>query len=225
MVVFNFDWILRESLRSKSRGLWSSATCHRIFLATVFVLLFANGQSYASTLACQVNSDNCDLYTCQEQVRQCGPRGYLMNFAKPYCQLFVDRAEKFAPETQKWLRAVRTCLQEEVAEFDSSLSCKDLRKQAIAGHADCYKETRFCDLPIVEKIHVLFYLKRAVFIPPVVRTGLNILWSCAWSPAKEQQSLIATPSENIPIVLPVEDDSKSIINNETETTILGEDEL
>lgn len=94
----------------------------------------------------------CDYYRCREaqSVGQCGNDGYYQGFGARYCVRYAQTTEpKMTPEGQLWSASSRRCLIESLdANVVDSPVCEALVEAGYATHAACYRETRFCDLPL-----------------------------------------------------------------------------
>lgn len=111
------------------------------------------GPSYATPTACaEPVPDNCAFYrACLDAAHPCGDDGYALGFGEALCYLFIDHRDEFTPEGQRWLRAVRTCLQRSLAALSARpvTSCGALADEAYASHTSCYTapDNSFCALP------------------------------------------------------------------------------
>lgn len=129
----------------------------RHFFLLLFILL-----PTTALADCRPSDNSCDFYSCQEQQRSCGSRGYWMNFGEKYCKKFLYNEENFSPRVQSWLQDVRLCLQERTLELTQQSSCKNLYREAMHSHVGCYVDTGFCDLSFLERSHVFWYLRYAL---------------------------------------------------------------
>lgn len=93
----------------------------------------------------------CEYYECREASAQCGPDGYLLNFAYRYCERYRLVSEPQASAAgQAWLKRVRRCLITSLDAANQGDSCEDISTDGFGSHSECYAATGFCDLPITD---------------------------------------------------------------------------
>lgn len=96
--------------------------------------------------------ENCQFYLCEETKRNCGKKGYLINYGYKYCTLFNSRYYKrFSKNGQEWVNRTTLCLQNKLNTFQDSLTCSAIKKKAIKGHLDCCLESGYCKLTKKDK--------------------------------------------------------------------------
>gem|GEM_PF-827954 len=122
---------------------------------------------------------SCDYYLCKEKERPCNSDGYFLNFGYVYCSQSIDHLkEKVSDKGKVWLTTVAKCLQEKTHEMDKSLTCKEVKSEAIRSHDSCYSEINFCTLPPKDIILVLNMIKKELKDLRIVREGIEVLLSC-----------------------------------------------
>jgi len=115
------------------------------------------GKTYSDAASCaKPVVDDCSYYrSCVETDRSCGDSGYALKFGERFCYVFLEDEGKFSPEGRVWLRAIRTCLQDElVKQRGKNLSCQELEEGAFASHSTCYVDPQhsICDLSAADKL-------------------------------------------------------------------------
>lgn len=141
--------------------------------------LFCASLSSFAASHCQPRQDSCEMYKCEEGLRGCGDKGYLLSFGHKYCQLFLDSdTSKYGPLGQLWLVNVRYCLQEELEEMPRDLSCRELQQNGFESHVPCYVQTGFCSLPLQDKVNIFIDIRRSLLKPQVILSGLEVMKEC-----------------------------------------------
>ena len=111
--------------------------------ALIFLINFnrANSQS-----PCEPGKD-CQFYLCEETKRNCGKKGYLINYGYKYCNFFnVRYYSRFSQSGKEWVSITTSCLQDQFNTFPDSLSCSVFKKKARKDHLDCVLESGYCKL-------------------------------------------------------------------------------
>ena len=110
-----------------------------------------------------INDRSCSFYTAFEKLMPCGSDGYTLNFAKHYCQVYLDARDEFSDKA--WQDATRHCLQRKLyayaLEQQDYPSCKKMQEFGFDSHASCYEkpdESRphisFCKIPFMDKVKI-----------------------------------------------------------------------
>ncbi|KAK0427156.1 hypothetical protein QR680_010091 [Steinernema hermaphroditum] len=98
----------------------------------------------------------CDEYQRWEDEYKCGPKEYLIAYAKHYCYLFTepDLVATFTPIGKKSVFCIRLCLLDRTQKYLSdkkapfnATDCAELnRVEHVDFHPECYQECGFCKL-------------------------------------------------------------------------------
>lgn len=101
-----------------------------------------------SVFAQHPDPQSCDYYLSIENDYQCGRGGYPLSSGYPLCKRYLKAGPYLSSRLKEWFPRIRLCLQNAIEDQRGTIrDCYDLRKKAIHSHVQCYKETRFCDLP------------------------------------------------------------------------------
>ena len=125
-----------------------------LIFALVLCLAPINSQSFFKGTGCVPSSTSCDFYqTCIDSSVACGTDGYAIGYGGKFCQKFGAEISKFSEKGQKWVSAVRLCLQKKLLEsFTGSVAptCPVILNKGFASHPDCYTKpdgvSSVCDL-------------------------------------------------------------------------------
>ncbi|XP_002164639.3 uncharacterized protein LOC100213149 [Hydra vulgaris] len=135
---------------------------------------------------------DCSWYKdCLENINTCGTQGYALNYALSYCNKYEKNFNKFSSEGQKWIAAVKKCLQLKLASLlkskvNEKLSCAFIKQFAFDSHLPCYVDPTgsrtysFCSLSIKDKYEVVNTIKGA-FLSEFVATvkgGRDLMNKC-----------------------------------------------
>ena len=112
------------------------------------------------------SGDSCNWYrNCLRKKYSCqdSSNAYAVRYAEKFCELYDDRRSFFSAEGQKWVDAVRKCLQVDLVPLIRpwvTASCYNLRQKALASHVPCYinpdqNVTSVCDLKCTDYLRVL----------------------------------------------------------------------
>ncbi|KAL3883632.1 hypothetical protein ACJMK2_029875 [Sinanodonta woodiana] len=115
---------------------------------------------------------DCGWYRqCLEKQFPCEgtPVAYAITYAEKFCNLYTDHASNFSQIGQRWINAVRKCLQVELVpnlRSWANTSCEKIRRNAFDSHAKCYLsptngEPSICELPCQDYIQVICTVKSA----------------------------------------------------------------
>ncbi len=138
---------------------------------------------YADPAACRRPIvDDCSFYReCLESERPCGADGYALAFGERMCRVYLDQASEFSPAGQTWLRAVRSCLQNElVPELEARTTCDALEDRAYSSHARCYTrpEHSICDLDAKDRVTLLRVTGSELFTSRSLGQVKEVLAAC-----------------------------------------------
>lgn len=125
-------------------------------------------------------------YNCSDS-----PYEYALSYGEKYCEIFSSKASQFSVDGQKWIRNVKKCLQEKLAnrlKVSDNLSCKEIRHYAFASHAACYTkplgDKGICELKLSDWWNVLTIIWTQ-FIPfyskelfESINGAIQVLFSC-----------------------------------------------
>ena len=93
--------------------------------------------------------------------------GYSIKFAEKFCNLYNERYSKFSSKGQRWIDAVRKCLQLKLVPLVDKTrdkTCADLKSTAFKSQSPCYlnpDETSlsYCDLSLGDRLKVFWTIK------------------------------------------------------------------
>ena len=131
--------------------------------------------------------DSCKWYReCLERKHPCEDtsNAYAIRYAEKFCNLYGDNYNKFTYKGQKWVDAVRKCLQVSLVPLIrpwNVVTCKQLRAKAFASHVPCYvspdkNAPSICDLPPADYLKVFWTIKGSFFNFDTVGETLKGLW-------------------------------------------------
>lgn len=144
-----------------------------------WVVLFFQVSLCAFAFDCQQYIGQCGYYSCIAQQMNCAQENYLLKFAKPKCQCFVDENSSFSKVGQETLAHLRRCLQLKIERDQDILTCDTVENIAQIHHIDCYVESGYCQLPWEDRnkiLGVVFW--DILFDSKFQDTGFKILEVC-----------------------------------------------
>ncbi len=144
---------------------------------TVFLLFISSIFSEPSR-QCEDLIGNCEYYSCIEEKKHCGHKGYLEAFGLKYCLKFHENEDQFCPYGKEWLEKVRSCLMVSVGEFPENTSCKNFKKMAFQSHVPCYLSTGFCELSMKEKKKIFKMISGTLWRPEVLKSLSKVALAC-----------------------------------------------
>jgi hypothetical protein len=118
------------------------------------------------------DGSNCRWYSdCLEARYPCSgsDTGYAIEYALRFCRMYQNNYADFSPTGQRWIDAVRKCLQVKLVPLIRQYtrpSCSDIRQRAFDTHAPCYLNPyagapSICDLPPADIVPLIFTLQSA----------------------------------------------------------------
>ncbi|CBW25826.1 putative exported protein [Halobacteriovorax marinus SJ] len=144
-------------------------------LISLFIILMSLS---LSAMECDQLEDDCDYYSCIEEQRHCGKRGYPLNFGKKYCLKFNKEEDRFSEEGKRWIRDVRQCLIDQALESKDHLSCKEFKKEQFKAHVPCYIKTGYCELSRADRFAVKKVIYKSMWRPYLIWFGMKIVIKC-----------------------------------------------
>lgn len=126
----------------------------------------------------------CDFYLCQEKKLKCGSSGYNLGFGYKYCSgsRFSLYQKMNSPEGKKWVLEVFQCLQKQNLKVTETkmgtLTCQEIKQTSYDSHPDCYVNSGFCELPIIDQAHIMQLIKKELFSMDTIAQGVQILEIC-----------------------------------------------
>lgn len=113
---------------------------------------------------------SCDWYrNCLEKKYPCEDtsNAYAIRYAERFCKLYDERYSSFSAAGQKWVNAVRKCLQVNLAPLLRPWfkpTCQEIRDKAFASHTPCYLSSdkdapSVCNLTCFDFFKIFFTLK------------------------------------------------------------------
>lgn len=124
--------------------------------------------------------DSCDYYDKLESQTNCGLEGYVQQFAKPYCEVYLQHRRDFSPEAQKILRDIRVCLQNHLRFNSAGMSCGQIKQYGESSHIDCYIQNGFCQLEGTDFLQVLWMARREITNLQILSMIINVHRSCGF---------------------------------------------
>ncbi len=127
--------------------------------------------------SCEAKTDDCEYYSCVEEQRHCGKKGYLLNFGKKYCLKFSEKDHLFSEKGKEWLSNVRECL---IKNLDKSqaVSCRKFKREQFKAHIPCYVNTGYCDLSRKDRFAVKKVIYKSMWRPSLLWSGMRVILSC-----------------------------------------------
>ena len=133
-----------------------------------------------------VSINSCEMYTDFNLKFDYCPKGYINDFAYPYCSAFLENFEKF--DNKDWQNAVRTCLQNKLVDFAVSQeaypSCQAISDAGFNSHQECYllpnpanPELTWCNLSWSDMFNVAWIAKDAG-LWEVLKEGVPVVYKC-----------------------------------------------
>lgn len=147
----------------------------KTFIFFIFTALLSTS-SFATK--CDHLLDDCEYYSCIEAEKQCGKRGYPLGFGKKYCLKFDEKKESLSEEGQEWMLRVRSCLIQEMEQFEQTLTCKKFKKQSVKVHVPCYINSGYCQLSKKDRKAVIKIIRWSTWRPSILSAGVKVLKSC-----------------------------------------------
>lgn len=146
----------------------------------IFFQPFFLSTSALAETPCFSKLGSCDYYICREQLHPCEEEGYYLRFGKNYCEKSVNSVKpNLTPRGQQWIDKAAECLQREVElKIIVDADCGEVKRLAIQGHARCYLDSGFCDLPLGDQVQIIYSIRNAVWVQGVIGEGLNVLREC-----------------------------------------------
>lgn len=116
------------------------------------------------------SGDSCDWYrNCLEKKYPCEDtsNAYAIRYAERFCRSYDERYSSFSAAGQKWVNAVRKCLQVNLAPLLRPWfkpTCQEIRDKAFASHTPCYlypdkDAPSVCDLSCFDFFKIFFTIK------------------------------------------------------------------
>lgn len=116
------------------------------------------------------SGDSCNWYrNCLEKKYPCEDtsNAYAIRYAEKFCRLYDERYLSFSTDGQKWVDAVRKCLQVNLVPVLRPWykpTCQEIREKAFASHTPCYLRPdkdapSICDLSCFDFFKIFFTIK------------------------------------------------------------------
>ncbi|MBT7611234.1 MAG: hypothetical protein HN576_15855 [Bacteriovoracaceae bacterium] len=141
-------------------------------------LLFSYTTLGFTQTECQQFANDCEYYSCVEEIKHCGKHGYLIGFGYKYCRKFSNKEQNLSGEGQSWIVSVRACLIERLDNVEPDLSCKQYRQEAIEQHVPCYTKSGYCDLSKKDKKTIIKMIRGSLWKPSLFIAGVAVLKHC-----------------------------------------------
>ncbi|KAK6531811.1 hypothetical protein TWF694_002978 [Orbilia ellipsospora] len=115
--------------------------------ALIIPLVSATCVPWTTGGTCTATSASCTFYNCLEGKSNCGPTGYALGYALPFCNAITAVSSSLSANGQAWYSNTKYCLQDALAtEAECQTSCSDIYTNAFASHVPCYTSSGFCSL-------------------------------------------------------------------------------
>lgn len=125
------------------------------------------------------SSSDCNYYREVESTYKCGPKGYPLDFGFRLCEKYLKAQPNTRPNVKTWFPKVRFCLQDFIAKNHGSFrDCDDLKTRALDSHLNCYKDTGFCGLSLVDESQILRITAFDIFRPSIMSLSLRVQSVC-----------------------------------------------
>ncbi|EPS35929.1 hypothetical protein H072_10615 [Dactylellina haptotyla CBS 200.50] len=119
----------------------------QVLITFIVPLVSAQCVPWSTPGTCTPSSSSCTFYNCLENKSNCGPTGYALGFALPFCDAITTASTSLSTNGQAWYSATKYCLQNALTtEASCQTSCQDIYTNAFASHIPCYIDSGFCTL-------------------------------------------------------------------------------
>lgn len=149
---------------------WAMQRFWIVFLGCVLSLIASAQGGFPS-------SENCDYYLHLEEQFRCGSQSYFIE-AHGLCEKYLKAQNKTSREIQEFFPKVRHCLQNEIYQMGSRVTCENLENVAVQSHVDCYLATGFCDLSWASRTELTLMTLPQFLNPIWIVTAQKILKAC-----------------------------------------------
>ena len=134
------------------------------------------------------SGDSCDWYrNCLEKKYPCEDtsNAYAIRYAEKFCNLYGSRYSKFSPDGQKWVDAVRKCLQVSLVPLLRpwyNPTCQEIRQKAFASHTPCYLNPdkdapSICDLSCSDYLKIFWTIKGSFIKLDTAWQSIQGMWN------------------------------------------------
>ena len=134
------------------------------------------------------SGESCNWYSsCLRRKYPCedASNAYAVTYAERFCMLYNERRAIFSAEGQKWLDAVRKCLQVDLVPLVRpwvTASCHRMRQRALATHIPCYLKpdqnvTSVCDLNCTDYLKIVWSIKGSFMKMDTAWGSIKDLWN------------------------------------------------
>lgn len=122
----------------------------------------------------------CDFYQDISNKLQCSQDDYFLRFGEKYCRVFIAKAPRFSSEGQNFLRQVRQCLIQKIANGvkHGALSCSNMDELAMDHHINCYVKSGFCTLSGSDRRELFLLTWRAMLESNILEMSWKINSAC-----------------------------------------------
>lgn len=127
--------------------------------------------------SCEDLDNDCEYYSCVEEKRHCGKKGYLLGFGKKYCLKFSNEDYRFSNKGKKWLSDVRQCLIDNLDKSEA-VSCKKFKREQFRAHVPCYVNTGYCELSRKDRFAVKKVIYKSLWRPSLLWSGMRVVLDC-----------------------------------------------
>lgn len=141
-------------------------------------------KEYNNDLSCEQWIGSCDFYLCQEKKNKCGALGYNLGFGYKYCsgsRFWLD-SRMTSSLGHQWVNSVFQCLQRKNFEHSEknkgNLTCSDIKQSSFDSHPDCYVNSGFCELLLIDQSNIMRLIKKELFSMGTIIQGIRILEIC-----------------------------------------------
>ncbi|WP_372651536.1 hypothetical protein [Halobacteriovorax sp.] len=143
----------------------------------LFLIILIFSSSWAFAESCETMDNDCEYYSCVEEQRHCGKKGYLLGFGKKYCLKFSEQDYRFSKKGRKWLNDVRECLIDNLDKSEA-VSCKEFKREQFRAHVPCYVNTGYCELSRRDRFAVKKVIYKSLWRPSLIWSGMRVVLNC-----------------------------------------------
>ena len=132
--------------------------------------------------------DSCDWYrNCLEEKYPCEDtsNAYAIRYAEKFCRLYSKEYSLFSADGQKWVDAVRKCLQVSLVPLLRPWyqpTCQEIRKKAFSSHTPCYLKPdkdvpSICDLDCSDYFKIFWTIKGSFIQLDTAWESIQGMWN------------------------------------------------
>ena len=159
-------------LKDTMKDTLNDSTILRFIIVAIILCYFQSAFS-------EIDIVQCDAYRSKSYELQCQDDGYLLSFGERYCRQFVEKNERFSEYGQTVMAAIRACLIAGV-ESEQSMTCDNAKEMAQEHHYNCYLESGYCSLRVVDRLALGWVVRKELFDKDYIHLINKISTTCAF---------------------------------------------